>query len=79
MPLKLVERPIIFSTKKDALVLDLFLGSGTTLVASERLKRNSIGIDISKKYCEDSYKRLKNEVEQTKLTDEQSTIERIGF
>lgn len=56
------------------LILDPFVGSGTTLVACERLKRDSIGIETSPDYCKLSYKRLK-----TKLNKEQSTIQKIGF
>lgn len=63
------------------LVLDPCVGSGTTLMEAERLKRNSIGIEISKEYCEDAYQRLKDEIEQeqTTLTSNVSTIEKIGF
>lgn len=49
-------------------------------MAAEGLRRNSIGIDISKEHCKNAYKRLKNEIEQTKLSGfERSTIEKIGF
>ncbi len=39
-------------TKKGDLVLDPFLGSGTTCLASLELERNSIGIEIKKEYYE---------------------------
>ncbi len=43
------------------IVLDPFMGSGTTALAAIQLERNYIGIDISKEYCELSKKRLKEE------------------
>jgi site-specific DNA-methyltransferase (adenine-specific) len=39
-------------TKPDDIVLDPFLGSGTTVVAAARLLRNFVGIDINANYCE---------------------------
>ncbi len=42
-------------------VLDPFLGSGTTVLAAIQLERNYIGIDISKEYCELAKKRLREE------------------
>ena len=42
------------------LVYDPFLGSGTTIIMSEKIKRNWIGSEISKEYCEIAKKRLKN-------------------
>ena len=78
-PLELVENCMSATTEPNDLVLDPFVGSGTTLIEAEKRGRNSIGIDISKEYCESVYQRLKDEMGQTKLTGEQSTIERIGF
>ena len=40
------------------LILDTFLGSGTTSVACERLKRRWIGIEKEEEYCENSAKRI---------------------
>jgi len=40
------------------LVLDPFLGSGTTLIACAKMNRFGIGIDVSEEYCEESAKRI---------------------
>jgi site-specific DNA-methyltransferase (adenine-specific) len=46
-------------TKEGDLVLDPFMGSGTTVFVAKRMKRNSIGIDIVPEYCEMVKKQLK--------------------
>jgi len=48
-------------------ILDPFLGSGTTAVACERLKRKWIGIEIEEKYAEIAAKRIEAETKQLKL------------
>ena len=53
--------------KENELILDPFLGSGTTAVAAEKLGRRWIGIEISEKYCEIAAKRIKVEADQGKL------------
>jgi len=45
-------------TKKGDIILDPFIGSGTTAIAAFKLERNYIGIDLNRKYCEISKKAL---------------------
>lgn len=51
-PVALIEQAIGFSSDPGALVQELFLGSGTTLIASERLGRRCFGLEISPAYCD---------------------------
>ena len=57
-PLELVERAIQNSSKKDEVVIDPFLGSGTTVVAAARMERVGIGIEVDPKYVAASLHRL---------------------
>jgi len=45
----------------DGIVLDPFMGSGTTAIAALKLNRRFIGFEISKEYCELAERRLRNE------------------
>lgn len=57
-PQKLIERIIEIATNVDDLVVDPFLGSGTTLAAAKLLGRRSIGIDKSEKVAAIARKRI---------------------
>lgn len=57
-PLYLLERIIEATSKEDDVVLDPFLGSGTTAVACKKLQRNYIGIEKDKKYLALAKERL---------------------
>lgn len=56
-PIALLERILLASTSVGDLVLDPFSGSGTTGIASTKLNRKYIGIEIEEQYCEISKKR----------------------
>ena len=55
-PVELIDR-IITSTKAE-IILDPFIGSGTTAISAIKNKRNYIGIDISPDYCKMSESRI---------------------
>jgi DNA modification methylase len=50
-PVPLIERAISNSTEAGQLVLDPFLGSGTAIIAAERLGRRCYGFDLDGGYC----------------------------
>jgi site-specific DNA-methyltransferase (adenine-specific) len=57
-PEKLLAKIILASSKPGDLVLDPFLGSGTTSVVAKKLGRRYVGIEIDEKYCCLAGKRL---------------------
>lgn len=57
--IKDIRKLIRLFTKKNMIVLDPFMGSGTTLIASALENRISTGIDLSKKYCKLAESRLR--------------------
>lgn len=59
-PLTLCEYLIRLSTVEGAVVLDPFIGSGTTAVAAHNLKRRFIGIEINPEYVAIAERRLQN-------------------
>ena len=59
-PVALVERCILASTNPGDMVLDPFLGGGTTVVACARLNRGCVGIEMDEAHAKLSKKRLEN-------------------
>ncbi|WKF71258.1 site-specific DNA-methyltransferase [Pediococcus pentosaceus] len=59
-PLAVMKRIIMATTDKTSLILDPFVGSGTTCVAGKLLKRRTIGVDESLEYLNIAKKRLLN-------------------
>ena len=57
-PEKLVGLCILAGSKRNNIVFDPFMGSGTTALVAKRLKRRYIGIDSSQKYCDMAAKRM---------------------
>lgn len=61
-PTGIIEPLIRYSCTAAGLVLDPFMGSGTTLIAARESGRRAIGIEIEERYCEIAAKRLAQEV-----------------
>ncbi len=64
-PVKLIDRIVSATTGK--IILDPFMGSGTTAISAINFKRKYIGIDISPEYCQKAEERIKNYIAQSKL------------
>ena len=58
-PIPLCEKAINNSSKENQIVFDLFLGSGSTMVASHQLKRKCYGMELEPKYCQVIVDRMK--------------------
>jgi DNA modification methylase len=51
-PIELLEKPIKHASKADDIVLDLFLGSGSTLIAAQKTGRICYGMELDPKYVD---------------------------
>jgi DNA modification methylase len=71
-PVELLERAIVNSSKSGDLVLDLFGGSGSTLIACEKTARNARLMELDPKYCDVIVRRWQE------FTGKQSTLEGDG-
>jgi DNA modification methylase len=58
-PVELASMAIENILETNKIVLDLFLGSGTTMVASHQLKRRCYGMELDPKYCQVIIDRMK--------------------
>jgi site-specific DNA-methyltransferase (adenine-specific) len=71
-PIPLCEKAISDASKSNDIVLDLFLGSGSTMVASHQLKRKCYGMELDPKYCQVILDRMRK-------LDPSLTIKRNGI
>ena len=60
-PVRLCEHLIRLFTTEGQIVLDPFVGSGTSCIAAYKAGRNSIGIDVNREYIEIARQRLEGE------------------
>lgn len=66
-PEKLIEPCILAGCPKDGVVLDPFMGSGTTGVVAKKNGRNYVGVDLNEEYCELAENRLSDTVYTVQL------------
>jgi site-specific DNA-methyltransferase (adenine-specific) len=66
-PVEMIENIIKHSSNENSIILDPFLGSGTTAIAAHNTGRFFIGIEKSKEYCEIARKRLEQAQAQQSL------------
>ena len=82
-PESLLHRIIIASTKKGDLILDPFLGTGTTGVVAKRLARKFIGIEKDKSYFKEAQKRINKarpySEKDLEITETKKDLERVPF
>jgi len=69
LPIHLLERIILMSTDEEDIVLDPFVGTGTSVIAAKRLGRKFIGIDIDDKYVNITSDKLSKETSNSKIGD----------
>ncbi len=67
-PITMMDKIIQRLSNKSDIILDPFMGSGTTLVAAYKLGRKAVGIELSEEYCKIAKQRLENEREQIKFS-----------
>jgi DNA modification methylase len=58
-PIPLIENALNNSSKEGMIIMDLFLGSGSTMVASHQIKRKCYGMELDPKYCQVIVDRMK--------------------
>lgn len=63
-PIELIANELFISSNKNSLVIDLFLGSGSTLIACQQTKRNCYGIELDEHYTAVCVLRWKNYMEK---------------
>ena len=63
-PCALVERIITASTNEDSIILDCFVGSGTTAVAAEKLGRRWIAADLNRGAIQTTMKRIQTSIDE---------------
>ena len=73
-PIELINRIMVSVTKKNQLVLDPFLGSGTTAVSARLYDRKFLGVEIEEKYLKIAVNRIEKDYEIFKKNNQQLNL-----
>jgi len=71
-PINLLEKLINKTTPEDGIVLDPFMGSGSTVIAAENLGYRAVGVEKDERYCEGAIERLQSP-RQSSFAEEATT------
>ena len=66
-PVLLMEKLLIIHSKQKDLIIDPFIGGGSTAIACEKLNRKWVGIEMSEEYCAIAKRQIEKESEQMKF------------
>ena len=78
-PLDFVKNHIINSTKENDIVLDCFMGSGTTAVACKELNRHFLGFELNTDFWKIANDRVNGLTQQDRKLKEQGQIDMFEF
>ena len=78
-PVELPTRLIKLYTFEGEVVLDPFIGSGTTAIACIKTNRHFVGYDNEKEYVDAANERVQNELRQIKTQKEQAKLEKFAL
>lgn len=71
-PIELIENQLLIGSNSNSHVVDFFGGSGSTMIACEKIKRRNFSMELSEKYCDVIIKRWEN------FTGKKATLELTG-
>lgn len=78
-PIGLMRTLIENSTDTDSIVLDPFMGSGTTAIAAKQCNRHFIGFELNREYYDIAVRRIKEEGAQLSLYASNETPMKLNF
>jgi adenine-specific DNA-methyltransferase len=73
-PIAVIERIILASSRPGDVILDPFMGSGTTALVATRLGRKVIGFELSSRYLDIAIRRLGGDLEERQIADSQDAL-----